>query len=690
MIIKFMNNRIHLALVVVLLSILFSCRREFERPILENEILTPILTTKLTINEIVPDSLRNTYESGLVSLVYRNSLYSAALSSFQELETREFNQTAKLQSLALSPRSAIRSISLGQVAEAEGGVIGQLIINSNGNTSPIPPLANLSYGPLAVDGSAFFETVTLDSGYMDVTIENQFPSDLSNINFEIRNENDNSLVGSEVFTLVPANDIQTKSIDLAGKTVDGDLLGNILNFNVDGTGGSAVLIDTSDQIIVTITVRDMKVNSATAIFPAQDVISLQDTNAMENVGDLKLTKATAKTGFVTVRVVSTVEDTMFFNYFIPEGKKNGVPFEINQKINPAPPNGSTSKEFNFPVDGYTFDLTGFPIINHYNAFYSELTGRIDSTGRLVNLSLDDSLLVYVKLSQFKPEYVEGYLGSNSISIGPEAVNLDLFKNFKDGTIDFEEVKISIGVSNGNGVPFSVALNSLEAINTTTNEQVDINLTGIDNPLTIQEAVSLFEPWESSWQLDETSGNLNDALNIFPNRLLVALDVTSNPAEDSLNLTQFAVDSNKLEAYADIEVPLSFIADGLRLVDTSSFDPRSIKKPDGILDGVFYLTAENTFPVSASIEMLFIDQNGNILETATFDEQLQVGTRNRASISKLEWAFSRDQLNRLLTSSSIVFSIEANTESLTSYSKIYSDQSINLTLSSRFNYLFDNE
>ncbi len=690
MIIKFLNNRNHIVSLLLLVLILSSCRREFERPTLENEILTPILTTKLTINEIVPDSLRNTANDGFVSLVYRNSLYSAALSSFQELETREFNQTAKLQSLALSPRSAIRSISLGQVAEAEGGVIGQLIINSNGNTSPIPPLANLSYGPLAVDGSAFFETVTLDSGYMDVTIENQFPSDLSNINFEIRNENDNSLVGSEVFSLVPANDIQTKSIDLAGKTVDGNLLGNILNFNVDGTGGNPVLIDTNDQIIVTITVRDMKVNSATAIFPAQDVISLEDTNAMENVGDLKLTKATAKTGFVTVRVVSTVEDTMFFNYFIPEGKKNDVPFEINERINPAPVGGSITKEFNFPVDGYTFDLTGFPIINHYNAFYSELTGRIDSTGRLVNLSLDDSLLVYVKLSQFVPEYVEGYLGNNSISIGPEAVSLELFKNFKAGSIDFEEVKISIGVNNGNGVPFNVDLQSLEALNTKTNEQVAINLTGIDNPLIIQEASDIFSPWENTWQLDETSGNLNDALNIFPNRLSVAMNVTSNPANDSFNLTQFAVDSNKLDAFADIEVPLSFIADRLKLSDTSSFDPRSIKKPEGILDGVFYLTIENTFPLHATIEMEFIDGNDNPLETAIFDEQITAGSQSRASTSTLEWAFNREQLNRILKSSAIVFNIEANTESLSEYSKIYSDQGISLTLSSRFNYLFDNE
>tara|TARA_B110000046_G_C13007388_1_gene404949 strand:+ start:1388 stop:1801 length:414 start_codon:yes stop_codon:yes gene_type:complete len=108
-------------------------------------------------------------------LVYRNPLYATALSSFQVLETREFNQTAKLKSLTNSPRSVIRSLSACQVAEEGGGIIGQFIINSNGSNSAIPPISNLAFGTLTVDGTAFFETVTLDSGYIDVIIENQLP-----------------------------------------------------------------------------------------------------------------------------------------------------------------------------------------------------------------------------------------------------------------------------------------------------------------------------------------------------------------------------------------------------------------------------------------------------------------------------------------------------------------------------------
>jgi hypothetical protein len=249
-----------------------ACQRSLEVPSAESEILTPLLHAKLTIEEIVPDSLRTIASDGAVTLNYRSLIYSSALASFRALETKEFNETAKLQSLVLASKSTSRSVSLGQIATAEGGVAGQLIISQHGSNAIIPPMSGLSYGPLEVDGTSFFESVTLDSGYMDVTLHNQFPTALQNIEFELRNSSDSSLIGSETFASVPAGGQVTRTINLAGKSLEGNLYGDILNFDIAGTGANSVPIDTSDQVVVTITVRDMKVFSATAIFPAQNII----------------------------------------------------------------------------------------------------------------------------------------------------------------------------------------------------------------------------------------------------------------------------------------------------------------------------------------------------------------------------------------------------------------------------------
>ncbi len=678
------NNLRSLGFAAVSVVVLFiGCRRELNAPGLENEILTPILSTKLTIREIVPDSIRTTDEEGFVTLTYRNDVYASGLGSFQELETREFEEVAKLQSLTLGAKSAVRSVSLGQIALAEGGVTGQLIINANGTTSIIPPINGLAYGPIPVDGSAFFESVTLDSGFMDIELNNQFPTALSDIDFEIRNESDNSLVGAENFTSVAAGGTELRTIDLAGKSIEGALLGNILNMDINGTS-SPVLIDTSDAVIVTITVRDMKVNSATAIFPAQNIIEIGDTNAMRNVDDLRLTKAKASSGTITIRVVSTVEDTLFFDYFVPEGKKDGIPLEIHEKVAPAPMGGSIEKTFSYAVDGYLFDLTGSPTINLYNAFYSELTGRIDSTGNIVNLSLSDSILVFVKLSDFVPEYIEGYLGNTEIEVGPESAPISLFHHFESGMLEFEAVNVSMAVSNGNGVPFEVEFQQLSAENTKTGKVVNIDLAGLPDPVQIDRAADLSTPWEELWQLDASS-NLNDALNIYPNRLNVALRVASNPGQDSNDLAQFAFDTNSLNAFLDIDIPLSFIAQDLVLSDTVDFNASNIKDIDQISGGTFYLVATNSLPLEAELGLTFLDPSGQVLSVVSFDGSVKGSSPSEQSV--LSWEFDEAMFADIRSAEQVVLSATVNTSSTSVPQKIYSNQALDVTISARFKYTY---
>lgn len=673
-------------LVVFLIMLSHGCRKEFQPPAVENEFLAPIFKTTLSIDKIVPDSLQETDGNDLVSLVYRRTLYDAAMESFQELETREFNETAKLQTLSLGSKTAVRSVSLGQIAVAEGGATGAFIIAQNGNNSIIPPINSLSYGPIAVDGTEFFETVTLDSGYMDVTISNGFPTHISNVDFEIRNESDNSLVGTESFNNVPAGAEETKTIDLAGKTVEGALLGNILNFDINGTGITAVLIDTSDKITVTITVRDTKVNSATAVFPAQNLIELKDTNQMKNVQDLRLTAATAKSGIINLRVVSTIEDTMFFDYYVPSVTKDGQPLQLNEKINPAPSGGSIEKEFVIDVGGYDFDLTGAPLYNTYNAFYSELVGRIDSTGEVVTLSLSDSILVFVKLNNFVPEYVEGYLGNTEVIAGPEVVPFELFKSFSGGSFEFDQVEIAVGVSNGNGVPFEVAVDELQALNTKNGASVDIDLSSLGTPLIVESATDIYSPAEQIWTL-ENSQNLTDAINIFPDALSFGMTIASNPLMDSTDMDQFAVDSNRLTAFTDINIPLSLIADELTIEDTSEFSGSKIQVPEGLQSGTLYFLLDNTFELEANIEVEFLTSDGDILESISFQNPITASSGESVR-SILEWPFELTDLSSIIASKQIVFRATLNTRGLNEYKKIYSTQSIDATMSLRFNYQFE--
>ena len=143
----------------------------------------------------------------------------------------------------------MNSVSLGQLVPALGFF--------NGTMQQINAINNLSFGPEVLDGSEYFDEITLDSGYMDVTIQNGLPTSLNTIEFEIRNRDAGNIVVDTIFDFVDAGATVTRSMNIAGKSMESFLEAFVTNFNVDASDG-LVLIDTSDAITVTVKIRDLK------------------------------------------------------------------------------------------------------------------------------------------------------------------------------------------------------------------------------------------------------------------------------------------------------------------------------------------------------------------------------------------------------------------------------------------------
>ncbi|MEZ4720456.1 MAG: hypothetical protein R2813_01100 [Flavobacteriales bacterium] len=685
-----LRMRTYLKLVLVFsIAITVGCRRELEPPEVENELLTPILRTSLDISKIVPDSLRSEADDGLISLVYRTTLYESTLDIFDELTTKQFENVAKLDSLKLDDRIVENHITLGQIAENDQ-VYGPTIIALNGQTVPIPAISNLSFGPNVLDGSEFFDEMTLDTGYMTISISNGFPSSISDIDFSIVNQTAQNAIVQDTFSKIYPNQTRSKTYDLDQDprvVVESFLEAWVDNFNLDASSGP-VLIDTSDRITVKITIGDLRVYAAVAVFPQQNIINTGDINAMQQVSNSRIIKAVAKKGFVNVEVVSTVEDELYFYYNIPEGLYNGSPFDINETIPAAPSSNKPSKKsFKYDVSGYEFGMTGYPIKDSFNVFYSELRGEIQYTGKKRNITLEDSIRIFVHLSGFIPEYMEGYAGDTTISVGPSIAKLSLFDKLSAKSLSFEQVKMSVGISNGNNVPFKIAIHEIKAKNTKTGKSVSIDLGSVDNPISVSGASSIFEPWENSWSFENATANLNNVLSIFPDQFETSMTIEINPDKDTNDLTQFAVDSNKLSAYADIEIPLSFIADELTLIDTVEFSSANISSPEGIGSGTLYAIVDNSFPLRAEIELMFLDAGGNRLQQVTFDEEVAAGKLNNPTETVLAWSFDRNSFDNVLSASHVIMKASVSTVSTSTPVKIYSTMDLDVKLSARFNYLY---
>ena len=85
-----------------------------------------------------------------------------------------------------------------------------------------------------------------------------------------------------------------------------------------------VLIDYTDAIITTITLANIGITEATAIFPEQQLTETLKEHSFDLKG-AQISEIGIKEGTVTVNVLSTLPNGKMV-YNIPSLKKNGIPF----------------------------------------------------------------------------------------------------------------------------------------------------------------------------------------------------------------------------------------------------------------------------------------------------------------------------------------------------------------------------
>ena len=257
-----MNRFIKFIFYFAAILILFSCNKEKKlNPSWEIGIATPILKTSLNINNIVADSLLTTNSDSSLQLIYNNTIYSfnpndAAI----KIPDTTVQTSYKIGNISLANQSIQYPYSLGKFCQ-NLGLAGNLIISNNGGTMVINGITNQQSADESINATDFFQTATIQSGSINISIDNGFPIDISQLVFQIKNQVSGNIVSIDTFTNLLAGTSQSKNIDLSGKYVEGTMLGKIIDLDSPGSNGLAVPIDTSDALLVTLTTNNLIVNN---------------------------------------------------------------------------------------------------------------------------------------------------------------------------------------------------------------------------------------------------------------------------------------------------------------------------------------------------------------------------------------------------------------------------------------------
>src|SRR6185369_6030435 len=96
-------------------------------------------------------------------------------------------------------------ITLFQIA-SNMGFTGQIIIASNGQNMQVPPLAPSTINQKSnIDALNFFQEADLTDGYLDLTLVNELPIPISDLEFNVKNKVGGQFIFSDTFSLIPAN-----------------------------------------------------------------------------------------------------------------------------------------------------------------------------------------------------------------------------------------------------------------------------------------------------------------------------------------------------------------------------------------------------------------------------------------------------------------------------------------------------
>ena len=670
----------NLLILTVILLTFFSCKHEFEKPYWDVSLASPIAFSTIDLDDISTDSIFSidTLSDNSLTLVYQNEILDVSIDSNFQLNAISTTKNVKLETIVFPDQTIPHEINFGELIQSTG--LGFLFPNDS--LRIIPAISGAINDIVPIDANEYFEQMTLNQGFMDITISNNLASDLSNLVINLRNEGEATNLVEINLPYLASGDVFQTTESLANQIIYGDMAIEILNADMVGTGSTPVLIQYQDALATEIKIRDLILEQGIAIFPSQEIFN-EDTVVAFDIGDVRLTRVLVDEGGVEVIGVSTVQDTLKIEYIIPGATKDGQEFKLNFNLPPAPVGESMTVVEFFDFSGYEIDLTG-QFGDTINTLYTVSRGWIDSSGIVTEISLQDSIFNTITVKEIIPAKAWGYLGSDTIS-GEESIDFDFFDDL-NGSFDLEQLDVSLVTKNFLGSKGEVTIKKLEAVSNS--QSISLNSDQINSPFEIEAATSNSDNTITSSELEITfnqdNSNIDELVELKPNAFNFEYEIiTNNDLNQELG---FAYKGQGVKSELQMKIPVFISLDNIAFSDTVDVD---FTIPSDIDQGSFTVLAENGYPLNAQIELLMLDDANNLIETLISGQEIlageidQNGIVSAVKLSQLNVPFSN--ASNLNNTKKVGFRVSFSTSPQNQTVKFYSDYAIKLKLVGNFNY-----
>ncbi len=461
-----------------------------------------------------------------------------------------------------------------------------------------------------------FNYINCSQGDMKLVIENQWSVDLDNLQMEMRNKIDQSVIGSFTFPSLPAGAKDSITVSLAGKKLENNLEVEIQNVESPGSGtdpfdtASHVLIDTNMSLLIDFVMDNIEITDGEIAIPNSTLPTEETAVVLDVNNGVELASVEFASGSFDISVDRDLNTDINFNLSIPAALDGqGNPFQVAMAI----PAGSSPFNQTIDMTGVVFDMTQADTLP-YNAIEIQYDVEVVGTSSPVYVNTASQITMNYGLQNLTFGLREGFFGDTLFDFADFSVEFPTSELLDrlGGVFTLNEPTFIMNFESSAGIPLGLNLDLIGKKNTGETETVTVNNFTIDAPTVQGSSVS------SQLVIDAANyPNIVDLIAMFPDSVLGSANIKLNPA--GVTHSNFLLPNSTLTVGFEMSVPLNVTAEDLEFRDLFGFGGIGLDPDTVDLEYLrLLLDMENEFPFDAELDLVLfaIDANDSLVPIDT--------------------------------------------------------------------------
>jgi hypothetical protein len=363
------------------------------------------------------------------------------------------------------------------------------------------------------------------------------------------------------------------------------------------TGGYLTTDD--DQLITVVYTGELFSINAQDVMKLSDIpFTFADTVVdvlVNQLNQARLRSVSLRSGQLSYEITAQHSGPVEVELTIPNARRNGLPFK---ELITLEYSGTSNlrKEGSLSLDGVTFDLTG-ESGSAANQLKMRYKAKDKNTGAKVGLK---SFLGKLKALHY--DLMKGYLGRYDFGAQNDSMRIDIFKNYRSGTLFLDDPRIKVSIKNSFGIPMESSFTNFNGAN----PSGSFSLSGAF----FSEKIDVKHPEDpganatviTERTIDKSNSSIQNFLAISPHRVSYAFEMQANVKADT-TVVNFVTDSSAIKGTINLEVPLQGRIDHIVLVDSFGVGFDEVDEAERV---EFKLLIKNAFPFSSTVQLYFLD------------------------------------------------------------------------------------